>query len=189
MSGHRFKPENADKLLSDDRKQRLPYDQVIDRLALDPNDVVADLGAGNGYFTIPMANHTEETVYAVDIELKMLEMLKKRAKETHVENIEYVNSDLETIPMDDHSIDKVLIAFVIHEVPSVVNTLNEIKRILKPGGTVMVIEWEAVESEDGPPLHERLASKELMKVLQDHGFQATPYQLNAINYAIEATVN
>lgn len=189
MSGHRFSPENADKLLSDDRKQRLPYEYVIEKLELNQSDVVADLGAGNGYFTLPIASHTEETVYAVDIESKMIEMLKERATAADIENIEYVNSDLEGMPIDDHSIDKVLIAFVIHEVPGIVNTLNEIKRILKPGGTVMVIEWEAVESEEGPPLHERFPSKKLMKIIQDHGFEATLFELNAFHYAIKATIN
>ncbi|MFZ3579786.1 class I SAM-dependent methyltransferase [Virgibacillus sp. DJP39] len=63
------------------RKDLLPPDKVLEHLNLNFNDTVADLGAGNGYFTIPIAKSTRDLVYAVDIEPKMLEMLKVNAGE------------------------------------------------------------------------------------------------------------
>lgn len=186
MTGHRFNPAHAEKLLSKERKQLLPFDNVIEKLDLKLNDVVADLGAGNGYFTIPMAQHTTKTVYAVDIEPKMIELLRKRADKKRIDNIHYVISDLEIIGINDQSVDKVLVAFVIHEVANIANALKEIKRILKPGGTVLFVEWEATETETGPPLYERIAAKELNKVLQNSGFKTEIHQLNPANYTIKA---
>lgn len=186
MSEHRFTPDKADKLISADRKKRLPVDKMIEKMDLKDRDVVADLGAGNGYFTIPMAQHTKSAVYAVDIEPQMIDMLKERAAAEQIENIHYVVSDLENITIKDQSIDKVLISFVLHEVPSMEKTLNEIKRILKPGGTVLFLEWEAVETEDGPPLHIRIPSDKLSEILQGQGFETKNWSLNAGNYAVQA---
>ncbi|UOQ93941.1 class I SAM-dependent methyltransferase [Halobacillus shinanisalinarum] len=186
MGGHRFNPEKADKLLSEDRQQQLPYKQIMDMLELSKRDVIADLGAGNGYFTIPMAGHTKEPVYAVDIEPEMIDMLKNRAAEARVNNIDYLISDLEHIPIDSQSVDKVMVSLVIHEVPSIENALTEIRRILKPGGIVLFIEWEAIETDDGPPIHEKIPSGELAETLQAQGFETTVFQLYSSHYAIKA---
>lgn len=186
MAGHRFNPDKADKLISDKRKERMPFDMIIEKMGLEQTDVVADLGAGKGYFTLPIAKFTKGTVYAVDIEPKMIEMLKERAAADHIENILDVISGLENIPIDDQSIDKVLISLVLHEVPSIENTLNEIKRILKPNGVLFLIEWEAVESQEGPPLHERIPSEKLAETLKNHGFSATILELNPAIYAVKA---
>ncbi|SEH77379.1 Methyltransferase domain-containing protein [Halobacillus karajensis] len=186
MGGHRFNPEKADKLLSEDRQQQLPYKQFMNMLELKERDVVADLGAGNGYFTIPMAEHTKESVFALDIEPTMIEMLKNRATEAQVNNIEYLVSDLEHIPIASQTIDKVMVSLVIHEVPSIENALIEIRRILKPGGLVLFIEWEAIEADDGPPIHEKIPSEELSEALQTQGFDTTIFQLYSSHYAIKA---
>lgn len=187
--GHRFHPDKADKLLNDERKESLPFDKVIEIMDLGPHDVVADLGAGNGYFTIPIANHTKGTVYAIDIEPKMLEILKKRANDERIENIRYVISDIDHTQIEDQSIDQVLISWVLHEVPSIENTLTEIKRILKPGGTVLFIEWEAIETEDGPPFHIRIPSEKLVQILENDGFETTLYRLNPVNYALKGKLS
>ncbi|UOQ91527.1 class I SAM-dependent methyltransferase [Halobacillus shinanisalinarum] len=186
MEGHRFNPEKADKLLSEDRQQQLPYKQIMDMLELRERDVVADLGAGNGYFTIPMAEHTKESVFAVDIEPKMIEMLKNRTAEARVNNIDYLISDLEHIPIASQTVDKVMVSLVIHEVPSIENTLTEIRRILKPGGIVLFIEWEAIETDGGPPIHEKISSEDLVKTLRIQGFETTVFQLYSSHYAIKA---
>ncbi|MCP8617685.1 class I SAM-dependent methyltransferase [Salirhabdus salicampi] len=146
--------------------------------------MVADLGAGNGYFTIPAAKMTKSNVLAVDIEPYMLELLEKRANKFQIKNIEYIESDLDKIQLDSKSVDKVIVSFVIHEVTSIENTLNEIRRILKPGGKALIIEWEAIETENGPPFHERIPSKELLKIVKQHGFEAKVLTLNEANYGI-----
>ena len=189
MTGHRFNPEKADKLMSAERRKLLPIDKVIELLELHAHDTVADLGAGNGYFTIPFAKQTKKSVYAVDIEPKMLELLKMNAEKERLKNIHYIESDLEHIQLEDSSVNKVLIAFVMHEVGNMVNALNEVKRILKPQGKLLILEWEAIESEQGPPLHERIPSKEMEKFLRDHGFDVQASHLNEAVYAMLATLS
>lgn len=186
MSGRRFNPEKAGNLISAERKQELPPDHVIEKLDLKSNDVVADLGAGVGYFTIPIAQRTKNTVYAIDIEPKMLRMLEENVDYEHITNIQVLVSDLENIQLEDQSVDKVIVAFVLHEVPDLNKALQEIKRILKPDGKALIVNWEAVEMDMGPPVHERIPSEEMMKLLNDDGCsETTRLPLNDICYAYE----
>lgn len=130
-----------------------------------------------GYFTIPMAKQTKETVSAVDIEPKMLEMLQENASKNHVDNIEYMGSDLNRIKLDEHSISKVMVSFVMHEVPNIDQTLSEVKRVLQPGGKLLVIEWEAVETASGPPVHIRISSENMVQIL---GMARFSYEIHFI---------
>src|SRR5690625_1347859 len=187
MTDKRFNPAKANVLMSADREKLLPPDQIIGHLDIQSNDTIADLGAGNGYFAIPMAQSTKQFVYAVDIEPKMLEMLKENADQEQLENITYVESDLDRIQLDGESVNKVMISLVLHEVPNLDKTLSEIKRILKPGGEILIIEWEAVQTEAGPPLQHRIASEEMISVLEKNGFAAEVIPLNPY-YAIKAAV-
>ncbi|MCZ0755071.1 class I SAM-dependent methyltransferase [Anoxybacillus sp. J5B_2022] len=185
MSGHRFHVNKADRLLQPARYELLQPEKRIEEFGIQKEDVIADLGAGNGFFTLPMAARSQK-VYAVDIEPKMLQLLKQRADEQQLRNIELVESSLDNIRLEDHSIDKALAAFVLHEVPHLDKTFAEIKRILKPNGTLYIIEWEAVQSEMGPPLHERIGSNTLAQVVKSHGFTVEALHLHSSFYVLIA---
>lgn len=185
MTDKRFNPEKADKLMNADRRKKLPPEEIIKHMDLNQDNSVADLGAGAGYFAIPIAKRTKE-VFAVDIEPKMLGMLEENAAEEQLENIHYIESDLDHIRLEDHSADRVMISFVMHEVPDVNQTLQEIKRIKKSDGLLFIIDWEAIEMEDGPPLNHRISSGDLMNALEKNGFKAELISLNPENYALKA---
>ncbi len=182
---HVFNPEKAGMLLDPKRKEKLPPDQILDLLDLKQGDVAADLGAGNGFFTIPMAKRTTQTVYAVDIEPKMLEGLKEHAKREQVETIEYVTGSLAETTLKNHSITKLFSSFVMHEVPDLKDVFEEMDRILVDGGKGLILDWEAVESESGPPLHVRIPSNQLKKEFEAYGFKT---QLDRIREEVYALI-
>lgn len=184
MAGHRFKPEKAEKLLDPKRQELIPPNKVIDILDIKKSDKVADLGAGNGYLTLPIAEQTNETVYAVDIEPKMLDLLKERATKGNRKNIQYIQSDLENIQLKDHSVNKAIMAFVMHEIPDMKKAISECRRILEVNGRLVILEWEAVESEMGPPIHERISSNDLKQFLLENGLDSNVIPLNRMMYAI-----
>jgi ubiquinone/menaquinone biosynthesis C-methylase UbiE len=186
MSGHgsRFNPDKAERLLEPSRRKWITPETIMDLIGLGRDDIVADLGAGNGYFTVPIAAHTDKTVYAVDIEPKMLERLKERAIIDHVHNIKYIESNLESIPVPDGEIEKILLAFVIHEVLDRQKVYQELKRIKKGLGKIVIVEWQAAESQIGPPLNERIPSEELKKELEENEFEAEIMDINQMIYAI-----
>lgn len=90
------------------------------------------------------------------------------------------------IALDEDIVDKIMVAFVIHEVTSIEKALSEIKRIMKPNAKVMFIEWEKVASDSGPPLDHRISSNELIKALETEGFSTEHITLNEDNYAVLA---
>lgn len=183
-NGHRFNPEKADKLLSQERQESLNVNRVVQLMELSLSDVVVDLGAGNGFFTVPFAEQVDK-VLAVDIEPKMLELLKENAQSKNQTNIDYIESDLQNIKLNNDVADKGIIAFVMHEIPEMELALNEFKRIIKKGGSLVIIDWEAVESESGPPLHERIASDQMKKFLDEQGYHPTIEHLNESVYLIK----
>ncbi|SDP48550.1 Methyltransferase domain-containing protein [Litchfieldia salsa] len=127
LAGHRCNPVKADKLLDPERLQHVSPEQVIKELNINKENVIADLGAGNGFFTLPLARETNQNVYAVDIEEKMLNLLKENALSEDINNIHYTLSNLEDIHLNDDLVDKVLVAFVVHEIPNLKKALSEFK--------------------------------------------------------------
>lgn len=184
MAGHRFKPEKASKLLDPKRTKRVQMDKILELLDIQDSDHIADLGAGNGFFTIPMAKATDGTVYAVDIEPKMLELLTERAEKENLQNIEYIVSNLEDIQLEAQSVHKAVVAFVMHEIPDMRKAIGEFKRILKPDGILVIVEWQVVESEMGPPLNERISSDSMEQLLLDNGLESKVFSLNESVYAV-----
>lgn len=182
--GHRFNPDHAAKLVSDQRRTVLPPEQILTKLNIKEEDTVCDLGAGNGYFTIPIAGLTHSDVYAVDVEPKMLALLKERAKEAGITTIKYKVADIAHTGLPDGSINRVISSFVMHEVPDLDAVIMEIKRILHSEGQALILDWEQVESESGPPVHVRISSEDLKKAFQAKGFTVQKDRIRPEIYAL-----
>ncbi|MEK4671287.1 MULTISPECIES: class I SAM-dependent methyltransferase [unclassified Niallia] len=77
----------------------------MELLELEEFENVADLGAGNGYFTLSLTKKSK-MVYAVDIEPRMLKLLMERAEKENISNIRYVESNLEDIKLEKNIVDR-----------------------------------------------------------------------------------
>jgi len=184
--GHRFDVKHASRLLSEDRARLLPAEVVLDKLELSTGHFFIDIGVGPGFFAIPAAQRGA-TVYGVDVEPKMLDMLQTRAEEQGLHDIHPVLSDAQAIQIGDQISDRVLYAFVLHEVASRADALREVFRMLKENGRVMILEWRPIETEFGPPLHERLQEADVAQELQQAGFQVIEtWYPNDQHYAVIA---
>lgn len=184
--GHRFKPEHVEWLFRPERKRLLPVEVILPHLGIGAQDDIADLGCGPGFFTIPMAMQTRGTIYAVDVEPSMFPYLREKAEEAGVKNITCVESNLEQLRLPDGSVNRVLAAFVLHELDHLSKGLAEIRRILRPGGKLLILDWEKKESEEGPPVQERLDGSELLKKVNAWGFQGRLVRQNPAYYMILA---
>jgi ubiquinone/menaquinone biosynthesis C-methylase UbiE len=189
VAGERFNPEKANSLLSEKRYKLIDPENVLTYFNVEQGNVVADLGAGNGFLTLPIAKKTETTVYAVDIEPHMLELLKQRADKEDIRNITYIEGGLYDIKLDDNSVDKAMISLVLHEVADLSKALGEVKRILKHGGQVLIIEWKAKRSEIGPPFEDKISSTEMEKILRNNGFNVDIKSFNDTIYALKGTAS
>lgn len=136
------------------RETELP-DRVIDVLALDSASVVADIGAGTGYFTFRLARRVPAgRVLAVDIQPEMLGILAARADSLGVENVEPVLGTEQQPNLPPGSVDLALIVDSYHEFSFPREMVEAIAVALRPGGRLVLVEYRA-EDETLPvePLH------------------------------------
>lgn len=182
---HKFDPRNAHKLLSEERKRVLPAYEILRSSGLMDGMVFADIGCGNGYFTLPALEIVGEKgkVYSIDVQKEMLDELKKIC---HKENVTIILSDDEySVPLDDNTADFSLLAFVLHENDDLKKLLKETVRITKHGGIICILEWIKKNEEWGPPYEERLSEKDLIKIIHDVGIDVIKFDyLNDHHYRI-----
>jgi SAM-dependent methyltransferase len=122
-------------------KEELP-DKVVENMQLKATDVVADIGAGTGYFTFRISPRVAQgKVYAVDIQTEMLGMIEERKKRIKAENvIAVLGTEIDTrLPAD--SVDIALLVDAYHEFSFPREMMESIFKGLKPGGRVVQIEY------------------------------------------------
>ncbi|MFP5228013.1 MAG: class I SAM-dependent methyltransferase [Acidobacteriota bacterium] len=177
MHERRFNPSLADRLDSPERQKFLPADEVIDRLQLREGDVVADIGAGTGYFTLPMAARVGRrgSVLAVDVSPEMLDRLRARLEQAEVHNVQSAKGEASATGLADRSCDVVFLANVWHEFDDHDAVLAEVRRLLRPEGRVAILDWRPdVEPDHGPPPAHRIGAANAGKALEAAGFTVGP---------------
>ena len=182
---HKFNPEHLERLLSDERTQDISPERVLREAGLKPGRVFADIGAGPGFFTVPAAKIIGPAgmAFAIDTQSEMLIYLRDRRNPP--DNVILIKSEEYEIPLADCEADFALLAYVLHETGDRVRLLREIMRILKPGGTLLVLDWEKKAEEKGPPIEERITAKEARGYIEAAGFdvvQASP--MNPSHYRV-----
>jgi len=161
---HRFSAEGdfIERLEGSERRESIPVESVLPRLGVGRDDVVADIGAGIGYFTFPVAREVREVI-AIDMEPRMLGVLSERIHKQRVPNVRLLLGEITDLPIADGSVDQVLAAFVYHEVSNQEKLLRECARILRPGGHLTVIEFQKRRTSFGPPLRERKSPEHVLR--------------------------
>jgi precorrin-6B methylase 2 len=116
---------------------------VIDAIGLHGGEVVADLGAGSGYFTFRLAAKVGKSgkVLAVDIQDEMLQTLRQRATALGVTNVEEVKGSAADPHLSTSSVDLVLMADVYHELLYPFEVMTKVREALRPGGRVVFVEY------------------------------------------------
>lgn len=148
-------------------------------LKLCPGMTVLDLGCGLGNYAVAASPFVggQGIIHALDAWAEGIETLEVRARIGGLENIRagVANAD-GPLPLAEQSIDLCLIATVIHilvQEGALQKTLAEVRRVLKPAGTVAVVEFHKVDGPPGPPRSWRLAPAELELLLAPFGFCST----------------
>jgi len=167
----RFDPEQSAK--SFDNPERDAWqkpDQVLTALNLKRGDVVADVGAGTGYFTIRLARHASTPkVYASDIEPEMVEYLRQRAEKEGLRNVTAVRAS-STSPNLPEPVDCVLIVNTYHHIAQREEYFRQLAKSLKPGGRIAIIDFKK-GAPGGPPDEFRFTPEEITAELARAGFE------------------
>jgi predicted methyltransferase len=147
--------------------------EVLTALAIKPGEVIADIGAGSGYFTFRLAHHVGDTgkIYAVDVSPEMIVHLNRRIRELKAMNVRSILADPDDPLLADGSIDRFFFSDSWHHIENQTKYLSLIKKMLKPGGEVIMIDFHKKELPLGPPMQLRIAREDLIRQMEAHGFQ------------------
>jgi ubiquinone/menaquinone biosynthesis C-methylase UbiE len=160
-----FPPEKLGLLEGPDRDAWQRPEQIMDALQIGESSIVADLGAGGGWFTVRIARRVlNGKVYAEDIQPQMLEAIGRRVQREGLQNRVRVWLGTPTDPRIPEPLDAVLIVDTYHEIDQPVTLLKNIARSLKPTGLIGIVNSKTDGSGPGPPMDERV---EPDKVIRD----------------------
>jgi len=130
-------------------------DEVVANMSLAPDEVVADIGAGTGYFAFRIATVVPEgKVLATDIQPEMLALMEQRKQETGITNVDTLLGQIDNPGLPANSVDAVLLVDAYHEFSHPFEMMQGIYDALKPGGRLFLVEYRA-EDDSVPirPLH------------------------------------
>ncbi|MES2437178.1 MAG: methyltransferase domain-containing protein [Patescibacteria group bacterium] len=147
----------------------------IDSLGLAEGSYVADLGAGSGFYTLAAA-HTVGAggrVYAIDVQQELLTRIKSSAHAAHYTNVEIIHGDIERLGgtrLKDQSIDVAFVCNILFQVEKKDDFIIEVKRILKSGGRVLVVDWAESFGGLGPHPDHVVTEDVATELFKKHGF-------------------
>jgi ubiquinone/menaquinone biosynthesis C-methylase UbiE len=139
-------------------------DEVLRALGVAAGQTVCDIGAGPGYFALRAAKMVgaKGQVYAIDVEPRILDVLRDRIAAAGVKNVTPVLA-LPADPLIPAACDLILTVDVYHHFPDGTAYLARLGRALRPGGRIAVIDFEKRETPVGPPVDHRVAREVVVK--------------------------
>jgi ubiquinone/menaquinone biosynthesis C-methylase UbiE len=173
----KFDPAKAHLLDSSDRDEFLPDGVLVDLLEVTGAETVLDYGAGTGRVSVAVAGRLSEgRVVAVDESPEMVELLQAGTAASG--NVEVVAIAENRVALQDASVDRILAVNLLHEVRGE-TALSEMRRLLKPGGFALVVDWDRERPSDpGPPAAHRYSTSEAQQDLTAAGFEVEPVDVD-----------
>ncbi|MHA4895705.1 class I SAM-dependent methyltransferase [Pedobacter sp. PWIIR3] len=145
---------------------------TIAKLPLLQNSIVADIGAGSGFYSFRIAEKVPKgKVYAVEIQDDALVYLKKKAVEKSIGNVVVVKGSDKSTNLPEGMVDLALMVDVYHELLYPQEVLQSIKKSLKPGGKLLLIEYKGEDPEVNIKEEHKMTVKQVQKELAANGFK------------------
>jgi ubiquinone/menaquinone biosynthesis C-methylase UbiE len=169
-------PESASEYIkvleAPEREEWQQPERVIAALGLKPGDIVADLGAGSGYFTVRLARVVSPggKVYAVDIDRQLLGYIERRAKEEHLQNIQPILADPHDPKLPPSSVDLIFICDTLHHISDRPRYYPFLARALNPGGRLVNIDFQKQPLPVGPPVEMKISKRAMIEEARPAGF-------------------
>ncbi|MCB9887525.1 MAG: methyltransferase domain-containing protein [Planctomycetes bacterium] len=159
-------------LLRQTREQEENGELLRRWLDVRPGQGGCDLGCGNGYHTLPLAEAVGEggVVYAVDLQPQMLALLRQRGAARELTNLRFVEATVSDPRLPPASCDLVLMVDVYHELSHPVSVMTAVRRALRPGGRVVLVEFRAEDEEVPIKPEHKMTKAQVVLEMATHGF-------------------
>jgi ubiquinone/menaquinone biosynthesis C-methylase UbiE len=164
--------EGIDWLERAEREKEENTSKLIKNMDIQPTDFIADIGAGSGYHVFKMAPIAYKgKVYAVDIQLEMLQAIVLNTNFEKLKNIEVIQGDSTSVNLPENKFDKVLMVDVYHEFNFPKEMILSIKKSLKKNGKIYLIEYRM--EDDAVPIKtiHKMGEKQAVKEMKAAGFK------------------
>jgi ubiquinone/menaquinone biosynthesis C-methylase UbiE len=168
-----FPPEELGVLEGPDRDAWQKPDLVMDALGIGERSVVADVGAGGGWFTVRLARRVgpNGVVYAQDVQQQMLDSISRRVVREGFSNVHYVRGERSDPKLRPATLDAVLMVDTYHEFENPVALLRGARQALKQAGRVGIINFRSDGGGPGPPFAERVAEERVVEQAAQAGLR------------------
>lgn len=167
----------------------IDFAKLVDALEVEPGITFLDVACGAGAYTLALADHIGPAgrLYALDLWAEGIEMLATEVQTRKIGTIEAHVADVsQHMPLASNTVDLCLMATVLHDLiedQTDQGTLQEMARVMKPGGKLAVIEFKKMDGPPGPPMAIRLAPGETEACLLPHAFEAlATHDIGPYNY-------
>jgi cyclopropane fatty-acyl-phospholipid synthase-like methyltransferase len=187
-AGHHGNPEDLDGYIhmmeEPSRAEWQKPDEVVRALNIAKGQTVCDVGSGPGYFSLRFAKAVGDAgrVFAADIEPKMLDVLRQRLVSEGITNVTPVLAKADESGLADETCDLIVIVDTFHHFPDGVEYLKRLTKVLKPGGSIVNIDFHKRKQPVGPPLDHLIAREDFLRQGRAAGLEVTlepaflPYQ-------------
>ena len=160
-------------LESPERISEQKPDEVIAALGIRKGEVIADIGAGSGLFAFRFAPHVGESgrIFAVDVNPDMILYMNRQIRDKGLRNVSTILSASDDPLLADSSVDRFFICNTWHHVPNQPQYVALMKKMLKPGGQIIVLDYKKEKLPVGPPPEMKMAREEVIRQMESGGFK------------------
>jgi SAM-dependent methyltransferase len=163
----------ADWLERPEREQEEQPNKLLEALKIKKESVIADIGAGSGYFTFRLAKQVgpKGKIYAVDIQPEMLDIIRQKMKTQEVENVEPILGQEDDPKLPANAVDLILMVDVYHEFAYPYEMTEAMVRALKPNGRLVFVEYRKEDPKVPIKLVHKMTEKQVRKEMEPHPLQ------------------
>lgn len=163
----------ADWLVRSSRQQEEDGQTLLNALRVKPGQTVCDMGCGNGYYTVELAQRVGPTgqVLAVDVQPEMLTLLRARLDHEKIANVRPVLGQLWDPNLGTATCDLILLVDVYHEFSHPDQMLRAMRRALRPGGRVALVEFRLEDDEVPIKLLHKMSKAQILREFPPAGFR------------------
>lgn len=166
---------------SPDRDAYQQPQKVLDYLGDIQGQIIMDIGAGSGYFSVKLAALGAKVI-AADVDDEFLDYIKKRIDKDQLQHIETRKIPYDSPDLENEEADKVLIVNTYHHIENRIDYFGKVKRGTKPNGELIIIDFFKVELPVGPSVNHKIAMDDVINELKKAGYTSITVNADLLPY-------